>query len=136
MSSGRTDSVSLGSKIRNSVSLVFVVDVYERSVFIGYFDGYFLVSGSRFPHSSNSGRVCTVPDIGWSLLKVIDAWMVLFDCAGIVCLLAVLLGMDSISSGSVLVICIFGNFFPCVFSRIVECLRKIASQIIGNDLLV
>ena len=103
----------------------------------------FVIDGATmsFAVSSNCGTGCTVPVIGWSLLKVMDAWMIRVVCAGLVCFPAVSIVMGfglQFCSSSVKsrVICIFGkSIVPCAVSRIAECFRRNARPAIGKDVL-
>ena len=82
-----------------------------------------------FAFSSNCGRGWTVPVIGWSLLAVMDAWIIRVVCAGMVCFSSVLivigLGLHfCLSSFRARVICISGtSIVPCAVYRIAECFR-------------
>ena len=52
--------------------------------------------------SSNCGRGCTVPVVGWPLLTVTDTWMIRVACAGMVCVQSVLTIMACTSSSRLL----------------------------------
>ena len=90
-----------------------------------------------FAFSSNCGKGWTVPVIGWSLLVVMEAWMIRVAWAGMVCFSSVLIvtGLElhfCLSSFRARVICILGkSIVPCAVSRIAECFRRNARPMIG-----
>ena len=81
---------------------------------------------------------CVVPNYVWSLVTVIDAWMIRVACAGIECLLSVFIVMSfglhfAVSSAWTIVIWIFGRdrFFlaQCLYCGL------FASPIVGYEFL-